>query len=106
MARLIVLDSGPLGLMVRAPGKPQVQRFLAWLNAVMTNGAVVVIPEIAHYEVRRELIRIRAVGSLRRRGFCLTSTCGWLLHSPLTNIIAPRRRGSTVWLRKSVSFAG
>ena len=29
-------------------------------------GAIVVIPEIAHYEVRRELHRIRAVGSLRR----------------------------------------
>jgi len=53
MARLIVLDSGPLGLMVRASGKPQMHRCLAWLNAVMTNAAVVVIPEIAHYEVRR-----------------------------------------------------
>ncbi len=41
MARLILLDSGPLGLMVRAPGKPQVQRCLAWLNAVMTNAAIV-----------------------------------------------------------------
>jgi hypothetical protein len=48
MARLILLDSGPLGLMVRARGKPQVQRCLAWLNAVMTNAAIVVIPGIAH----------------------------------------------------------
>jgi hypothetical protein len=77
MARLILLDSGPLGLMVRAPGKPQVQRFLAWLNAVMTNGAVVVIPEIAHYEVRRELIRIRAVGSLRRLEYALDPSRGF-----------------------------
>jgi hypothetical protein len=77
MARLILLDNGPLVLMVRAPGKPQVQRFLAWLNAVMTNGAVVVIPEIAHYEVRRELIRIRAVGSLQRLEYALDPSSGF-----------------------------
>jgi hypothetical protein len=66
MARLILLDSGPLGLIVRAPSKPQVVRCLAWLRAISTTGATVIIPEIAHYEVRRELFRIRAVGSLRR----------------------------------------
>jgi hypothetical protein len=77
MARLILLDSGPLGLMVRAPGKPQVQSCLAWLNGVMTNAAIVVIPEIAHYEVRRELIRIRAVGSLRRLEYALDPSSGF-----------------------------
>jgi hypothetical protein len=66
MARLILLDSGPLGLIVRAPSKPQVVRCLTWLQAISTTGATVIIPEIAHYEVRRELFRIRAVGSLRR----------------------------------------
>ena len=64
MARLILLDSGPLGLIVRAPREPQVVRCIRWLNAISANGATVVIPEIAHYEVRRELFRIRAVGSL------------------------------------------
>ena len=66
MARLILLDSGPLGLIVRAPSKPQIVRCLNWLHTISTTGAIVVIPEIAHYEVRRELFRIRAVGSLRR----------------------------------------
>ncbi len=66
MARLILLDSGPLGLIVRAPSKPQVVRCLTWLKAISASGATVIIPEIAHYEVRRELFRIRAVGSLRR----------------------------------------
>src|SRR5208282_5612603 len=33
MARLILLDSGPLGLIVRAPSKPQVVRCLTWLKA-------------------------------------------------------------------------
>jgi hypothetical protein len=77
MARLILLDSGPLGLIVRAPSKPQVGRCLAWLNTVMTNAAIIVIPEIAHYEVRRELIRIRAVGSLRRLDHALDPSSGF-----------------------------
>jgi hypothetical protein len=53
MARLILLDSGPLGLIVRAPSKPQVVRCLAWLKTIAAAGATIIIPEIAHYEVRR-----------------------------------------------------
>jgi hypothetical protein len=71
MARLILLDSGPLGLSVRAPSKPEVVRCLMWLKGISATGAILVIPEIAHYEVRRELLRIRAVGSLRRLDFAL-----------------------------------
>ena len=55
MARLILLDSGPLGMIVRATSKPQIVRCITWLNTVSAAGATVVIPEIAHYEVRREL---------------------------------------------------
>ena len=76
MARLILLDSGPLGLIVRAPTKPQVVRCNTWLNAIAATGATVVIPEIAHYEVRRELIRIRAVGTLRRLDHALDPGSG------------------------------
>jgi hypothetical protein len=79
MARLIMLDSGPLGLIVRAPSKPQVVRCLTWLNTISANGARVVIPEIAHYEVRRELFLIRAIGSLRRLEYYLDSSGGLML---------------------------
>ena len=68
MARLILLDSGALGMIVRAPSKPLIVRCLMWLKTIQATGAVVIIPDIAHYEVRRELLRIRAVGSLRRLG--------------------------------------
>ncbi len=83
MARLILLDSGPLGLIVRAPSKPQVVRCLAWLNTISASGATVVIPEIAHYEVRRELFRIRAIGSLRRLEYYLDPS-GGLIHLTLS----------------------
>jgi hypothetical protein len=83
VARLILLDSRPLGLTVRAPSKPQVVRYHAWLNAISATGATMVIPEIAHYEVRRELLRIRAAGSLRRLDFALDPSSGFI-HLPLT----------------------
>ena len=77
--RLIQLHSSPLGLIVRAPSpsKPQVGRCLAWVQAMLASGAVVVIPEITHYEVRRELLRIRAIGSLRRLEFALDRKSGF-----------------------------
>ena len=79
MARLILLDSGPLGLIVRAPGSgsPQVGLCLGWVQTIRASGAIVIIPEIAHYEVRRELHRIRAVGSLRRLEFALNRGSGF-----------------------------
>ena len=76
MARLILLDGGPLGLILRAPSKPQVGRCLAWLNTVMTNAAIIVIPEIAHYEVRRKHPNPR-VGSLRRLDHALDPSSGF-----------------------------
>ena len=76
MARLILLDSGPLGLIVRAPSGPHVARCLTWLQGILAAGAVVVIPDIAHYELRRELHRIRAVGSLRRLDYALDPSSG------------------------------
>ena len=83
MARLFVLDSGPLGMIVRAPSKPHIVRCLTWLKTIQATGAVVIIPEIAHYEVRRELLRIRAVGSLRRLDYALDPSSG-LEHLLLT----------------------
>ena len=79
MARLILLDSGPLGLIVRAPApsSPQVGRCLGWVQTIRASGAIVIIPEIAHYEARRELQRIRAVGSLRRLEYPLNRGSGF-----------------------------
>ena len=56
MKRIIVLDSGPLGLACGNPGKPEVSNITIWWSVAQANGALVVIPEIADYEVRRGLI--------------------------------------------------
>jgi hypothetical protein len=53
-----------------------VARCLTWLRAILATGAAVVIPDIVHYELRRELLRIRALGSLRRLDYALDSSSG------------------------------
>jgi predicted nucleic acid-binding protein len=66
VARIIILDSGPLGLAARRPGLAQVQQCLAWLNALDQAGATIAIPEIADFEVRRELLRARITSGIGR----------------------------------------
>ena len=66
MARIIVLDTTPLGLASKPRGKPDGDRCRAWLTGIAAAGARVVVPEIADYEVRRELIRNNATAGLGR----------------------------------------
>ena len=53
MSRFILLDSGPLGMMARARPLAELQ---AWARGRIRSGARLAIPEIADYEVRRELL--------------------------------------------------
>lgn len=57
MARIVVLDAGPTGDAARAPGNPSGVRCRRWISALDAAGAVIIVPAIADYEVRRELIR-------------------------------------------------
>jgi predicted nucleic acid-binding protein len=56
VARIIVLDSGPLGDACRKRGSPDAEDVRDWLIQARANGTIVAIPEIADYEVRRGLI--------------------------------------------------
>ena len=48
-----MLDAGPLGRIVHPRPNPDIA---AWLEALLRSGAVVIVPEIADYEVRRSLL--------------------------------------------------
>ncbi len=54
----MVLDTGPLGLVTNPNPTPVAEECATWLNGVLSNGDVVVVPEIADYEIRRELLRL------------------------------------------------
>jgi predicted nucleic acid-binding protein len=64
--RYILLDSGPLGLACSDPSLPAVSKCLSWLLGLEFSDSTVLIPSICDYEVRRELLRVRAVAKLRR----------------------------------------
>lgn len=53
---IILLDSGPLGLVTNPKGGAESQDCKAWLYALPDLGHVALLPEIIDYEHRRELI--------------------------------------------------
>jgi predicted nucleic acid-binding protein len=61
---VIVLDSTPLGLLVRPPGLPVVDACRVWVEKHLTAGTRIIVPEIVDYELRRELLRMGGVASL------------------------------------------
>jgi predicted nucleic acid-binding protein len=91
VARFIVLDAGPLGLASQARGKPDADRCRAWLAAVAGAGARVVAPEIADYEIRRELLRAGATMGIVR----LDRLLGALEFDPIST--PAMRRAAELW---------
>jgi hypothetical protein len=66
VTRLILLDSGPLGLATNPRDSEESRACKTWLRATLAAGVRVMIPEIADYEIRRELFRAGQRGSLNR----------------------------------------
>jgi hypothetical protein len=66
MGLIVVLDAGSLGLASKPRGKPDRDRCRDWLLALDAAGARIVVPEIADYEVRRELLGKGAPAGLLR----------------------------------------
>ena len=61
MSLVVALDAGPLGLVTNPKRSPESLACAQWLQALVAAGARVVLPEIADYEIRRELLRGRRV---------------------------------------------
>ena len=66
MSRIIILDSGPLGMVTNPQAKPPYLKCQLWLDSLLQNGEMVILPEIADYEVRRELIRAGKERGIRK----------------------------------------
>jgi predicted nucleic acid-binding protein len=65
VARIVLLDAGPLGLLCTPPGVHAADQCRAWLQALAAAGVDVLVPAVADYEVRRELIRAGAAAKLQ-----------------------------------------
>ncbi|MEG3937451.1 MULTISPECIES: nucleic acid-binding protein [unclassified Microcoleus] len=67
MSRVILLDSGPLEMVTNPKASStEVQECKVWLNSLMLRGEIIILPEIADYEVRRELIRAGKSAGIQR----------------------------------------
>jgi hypothetical protein len=53
----VVLNAGPLGLVTNPKQSAASAACARWLQGLLSGGCRVIIPEIADYEVRRELLR-------------------------------------------------
>ncbi len=57
MSRIILLDSGPLGLITNPSASAEDRECNAWMQTRLREGDRVMVPAISDYEVRRELLR-------------------------------------------------
>jgi predicted nucleic acid-binding protein len=64
--RLIVVDTGTLGLLTHPRAQPAALACRQWAQARLAAGARLIVPGIADYELRRELIRAGKTAGLRR----------------------------------------
>ena len=66
MSRVVFLDAGPLGLVTNPNRSASSKACASWLQSLLAGGARVVVPEIADYEVRRELLRANKPNGIAR----------------------------------------
>jgi hypothetical protein len=81
--RVVILDTGPLGDASKPRGNPSGDATKAWIQGLLSLGDTIVIPEIADYEVRRELTRANANAGIRSLNLLVSS--GSLVFAPITS---------------------
>lgn len=92
MTRAVLLDSGPLGLLTAPPSKrAHIASCSQWLGSLLSVGVRVLVPEIADYELRRELLRANKAKSVARLD-ALASGTEYLALTP-----AAMRRAAELW---------
>jgi predicted nucleic acid-binding protein len=91
MPLVIPLDSGPLGLITQAKGHLKRETIRGWYERLTSAGVIVAVPEIASYEVRRELFRAGNARALLR----LRSFRDETLYLPITT--AAMERAAELW---------
>jgi hypothetical protein len=63
---LLLLDAGPLSLVTKPRESDLARRCNRWLGAMLAREVRVVVPAIADYELRRELLRADRLEGLSR----------------------------------------
>ncbi|MBW4468515.1 MAG: nuclease [Pegethrix bostrychoides GSE-TBD4-15B] len=91
MSRTIILDTGPLGLVTNPRLSAESVASARWLQTHVTAGNRVIVPEIADYEVRRELLRANKTKGIDR----LDELAKFLEYLPITT--TAMRQAARLW---------
>jgi len=91
VSKIVLLDAGPLGLVTNPKRSPQSIACAQWLQSLITAGAHIILPEIADYEVRRELLRANKTQGVAR----LDGLARLLEYLPLTT--SAMRQAALFW---------
>jgi predicted nucleic acid-binding protein len=87
----VLLHTGPLGLVTNPNPREDGVACNRWLRRLSNSGVRVIIPEIADYELRRELLRAGRTSGLRN----LDALVGEFPYLPLTT--AAMRQAAAFW---------
>lgn len=88
MISAIVLDTTPLGLMTGRQDRAEPHACRTWAMQVLASGVSLYVPEIADYEVRRELIRSGKTAGIERLNVFLTLATFLPLTTPTMRLAA------------------
>jgi len=91
VSKIILLDAGPLGLVTNPRGGPEAADCSLWLEGHLDQGSLVAVPEIADYEVRRELLRAGRLAGIAE----LDALCESAVYLPLTTDVM--RHAAALW---------
>lgn len=86
-----MLDTGPLGLVTNPKLSAESVACTQWLQTHITLGSRVIIPDIADYEVRRELLRANKTKGIAR----LDDLAKFLEYLPITT--TAMRQAAELW---------
>ncbi len=91
MSQVVILDTGPLGLVTNPKRSLQSLHCNQWLQNLVSNNRRIIIPEIADYELRRELLRANKTAGLAK----LDALANVFEYAPITT--AAMRRAAMFW---------
>ena len=95
MSKTVLLDAGPLG-MISNPNATGVNRqCYEWMESLVVNGFQIRVPEMADYEVRRELLRANKSQGILRLDL-LKNTLGYMALTTSVMLQAAQLLGHTI----------
>ena len=89
--KVVLLDAGPLGLVSNPKLSREGVACTRWLHSLLAARVRVIVPEIADYEIRRELLRANKVHGLAQ----LDAISGMLEYLPINTIAM--RQAAELW---------